>query len=140
MTKTKQLEQRHNRTMRGVDQCLESASKQVASSIDRLREHHEAPKYLPKGPGSGRAKRQREDGKAADGNPVGLAGGARQKPLAHDELSAMVQAHQKEKWDAETAKIDRLKALRLSREAAARASKEPGKRIARRSKYLGGYE
>ena len=73
-----------------------------------------------------------------------------QKLLKDDDLDAMVRADQKERWDAETAKIARLKASRLARDAQAMPKevseptvKEKNKLIKRKpqpGKYLGGYE
>jgi hypothetical protein len=93
--------------------------------------------------------RLEEDGKLADRESPETPAPAKQPAIKGDELDALVQAHQKQKWDAETRKIARLRALRLARDAqpAKKATKprvqardRPIKRKARPSKYLGGYE
>jgi hypothetical protein len=72
---------------------------------------------------------------------------AEQKAIKRDELDAMVQAYQKQRWDAETAKIARLKALRLNAQTSeksnapeVKAKGKPIKHKARPPRYLGGYE
>jgi len=43
-----------------------------------------------------------------------------------DRLDAEVRLYQQQRWDAETAKIARLRALRLARDANMQNTKEPG--------------
>lgn len=70
-----------------------------------------------------------------------------------ERLDSEIRTYQQKRWDAETAKIARLKALRLARDADAsietsentrapgeKTQQTPRKRMVRPSKYLGGYE